>query len=64
MVYDRCTMIRTNIYLTKRQVEFLNKLKDESGTPVAQSIRRILDERIESTQTLEKAKKEDDSEET
>ena len=47
MVYNRCTMIRTNIYLTKRQVEFLNKLKDETGTPVAQSIRRILDEWIE-----------------
>ena len=51
MVYDRCTMIRTNIYLTKRQVEFFNKLKDETGTPVAQSIRRILDERIENTST-------------
>ncbi len=47
MVYNRCTMIRTNIYLTKRQVEFLNKLKDDTGTPVAQSIRRILDEWIE-----------------
>ena len=64
MVYDRCMMIRTNIYLTKWQVEFLNKLKDETGTPVAQSIRRILDERIESTETLEKAKKEDDPKKT
>ena len=64
MVYNRYTMIRTNIYLTKRQVEFLNKLKDETETPVAQSIRRILDERIESTETLEKAKKEDDPKKT
>ena len=40
-------MIRVNFHLTKRQVEVLNKLKDETGTPVAQSIRRILDEWIE-----------------
>ena len=40
-------MIRVNFHLTKRQVEFLNKLKDDTGTPVAQSIRRILDEWIE-----------------
>lgn len=40
-------MIRVNFHLTKRQVEVLNKLKDETGIPVAQSIRRILDEWIE-----------------
>ena len=56
MVYDRCTMIRTNIYLTKRQVEFLNKLKDETGTPVAQSIRRILDEWFETAEEKRNSK--------
>lgn len=54
-------MIRTNIYLTTRQVEFLKLVRSETGIPAAETIRRLLDERIENSKTLEKGKKENDT---
>lgn len=45
-------MIRTNIYLTLRQIEFLRLIRVETGIPVAEIIRRLLDEEIEKRKTV------------
>jgi hypothetical protein len=45
MVYDR-PMKRTNIYLTERQMKELGRLASKMDIPVAELIRRILDERL------------------
>ena len=40
-------MKRTSLFLTERQLERLGKMADKMGIPVAELIRRILDEYIE-----------------
>lgn len=50
-------MIRTNIYLTKRQVEFLRVIRTETGIPAAETIRRLLDEEIEKRKALSNPRK-------
>jgi predicted DNA-binding protein len=41
------TMNRTNIYLTDTQVERLRRLQKETGAPVAELVRRAVDEYLE-----------------
>jgi Ribbon-helix-helix protein, copG family len=43
-------MKRTNIYLTDRQHEELGRLANRAGIPVAEVIRRILDETLFKTE--------------
>jgi len=43
-------------YLTERQIERLNELKKRVGVPVAESIRRAVDEYLTQLQKKEKRK--------
>ncbi len=50
VVYVRCTMHRTNIYLTERQQKALQKEAQKLGVSVAELIRRILDRHLDRRQ--------------
>ena len=43
MVYDVCTMERTNIYLDEREVAALRMLSRRTGRPVAALVREAVD---------------------
>lgn len=38
-------MIRTNVHLTEKQLAMLRRLSEKSGVPVAELIRRAIEER-------------------
>ena len=40
-------MKRVDFHLTEEQIEFLKRLKKETGIPASESIRRLLDEQIQ-----------------
>jgi hypothetical protein len=44
MMYDRCPMRRTNIYLSDEQLETLRALADQRGEPVAELVRQAVDD--------------------
>jgi predicted DNA-binding protein len=44
-------MKRTSLFLTERQLERLGRLASKTGIPVAELIRRILDEYLESKES-------------
>src|SRR5512138_1705851 len=43
MVYDVCTMKRTNIYLEDAQLDLLGRVAEEQGTSVASLVRSAVD---------------------
>lgn len=43
-------MKRTNVHLSKQQLERLNALSDDTGLTVAEHIRRAIDEYLEKRQ--------------
>lgn len=47
-------MIRKNVHLTKVQIRELEKLADRTGLPVAEHIRRAIDEYLEKQKEKEK----------
>lgn len=40
-------MIKLNIYVGQKQLDALRKLKDDNGLPIAEHIRRAIDEYLE-----------------
>lgn len=40
-------MKRVNFHLSEEQIEFLKRLKKETGIPASESIRRLLDGQIQ-----------------
>lgn len=44
-------MKRTSLFLTERQLERLAKVADKKGIPVAELIRRILDEYLDAKES-------------
>ena len=55
-------MKRVNFHLEERHIEYLKRLRKLAGIPASETLRRMLDEKIESSEALEKAEKETNSE--
>jgi predicted DNA-binding protein len=51
------TKIRTNIFLTKTELKRLRALSRKTGAPVAELVRRAIDEYLERFEKKERVKK-------